>query len=142
MGSEAIEFPTSTSYTDAGNNIYTQESVMLDRYRQGIKVIFRPHGSIGKIDAFKIIDMIIQGVVLLGVASTLTTIIATNPYLASFIDLESFSQIFARYYAVAIEGKGDAVTAKTAAKAATQASQFFRTFDPQMTGETPNKSTV
>lgn len=103
MGSEAAA-DKSTTFTQVSGKVYAQKSKVLDRYRQGIKIIFRQHGSIGDLDPFKIVDAFIQGVVLLGVATNLTTLIANNtiPGLDWMLGLEDFAAIFSRYYATPV----------------------------------------
>ena len=77
MGSEAAD-RQSPVFNQTSGNVYVQTEEVMDRYRHGVKVIFRQHGSIGDLDPFAIINAIIQGVVLLGVATTLTTMVAND----------------------------------------------------------------
>ena len=70
------------------------------RYRHGIKVLFQPHGQLGQgyiahelckcvtqcrvaVSIVKITETILQGVVLFGMATTITTFIAS--YLAGYV---------------------------------------------------------
>jgi len=83
------------------------------------------------VDAFKIMDSIIQGLVLLTLASTVTTLIATNGIPGLW--LEDFAKIFYQYTASEVDDHK--VPSRAAAVYAAKASQFFRTFDPSMTGQ-------
>jgi len=55
MGSEAVDFPTAPTFSQDSGSLYTQEGEVLDRYRQGIKIIFRQHGTIGVFSFFKVV---------------------------------------------------------------------------------------
>merc|ERR1712086_189987 len=81
--------PTSTP----GYDIY--ETNYIDRYRHGIKVLFQPHGQLGQVSMVKITETILQGVVLFGMATTITTFIAS--YLGGYVFAGSFSKIFRNY---------------------------------------------
>jgi hypothetical protein len=123
LGSENIDFTQTQTFTQQTANVYTQEGVFLDRYRQGIKIISRTHGSIGQFDMFSIVNAIIQGLVLQHVA--------TNG-IPGMTKLTTFAQIFGRFAAAPVDDH--IVTTKTAAQAAVKCSQFFRAFDPSMSG--------
>jgi hypothetical protein len=138
LGSDTAEYTTPSSFSgpftlntgcnsttcgDPGGNVYTQTATFVDRYRQGIKIIFRPHGTIGQVWYIKIIDVIIQGIVLLAVSTQITK------YIAMYA-CGTKSSIFSRYQSTPVNP--DHVISRTAAMSAQKASQFFQTFNKQL----------
>jgi len=77
MGSEAAD-RQSPVFNQTSGNVYVQTEEVMDRYRHGVKVIFRQHGRIGEVNPSAIINAFIQGVVLLGVATQFSTMVANN----------------------------------------------------------------
>jgi len=127
MGSESADFESPIRYTQGTGKMYTYNTVLVDRYRQGIKVIFSPHGSIGEVDTYAVINALLNGVVMLGIATSITTLVAK--YCSP---CGGFMGVFKNFQDV--ECRPDHVIARTAAHASAQASNFIRAFDKGCTG--------
>ena len=133
LGSESAEYTTPSNYVQrTGSNIYDYETQLIDRYRQGIKVVFSPHGSIGQIDWYLILNQLLNGVVLLGVATKIVTFMAKY-MLCCLPGFEGFGAIFQRYQDT--ECRPNLVICRSASVAAATCAQFKRTFDPENTGK-------
>jgi len=127
VGSESADFESPIRYTQGTGKMYTYNTVVVDRYRQGIKVIFSPHGSMGEVDVYAVINALLNGVVMLGVATSITTLVAK--YCSP---CGGFMGVFRNFQDV--ECRPDHVIARTAAHASAQASNFIRAFDKGCTG--------
>jgi len=133
LGSETAEYTTPSNYVQrAGSNMYDYETQLIDRYRQGIKVSFSPHGSIGQVDWYLIFNQLINGVVLIGVATKIVTFIAKY-MMCCLPGFEGFGAIFKRYQDA--ECRPNMVICRSATVAAATCSQFRRSFDPENTGK-------
>jgi len=128
MGSESVSFPNGISYNQrAGTNSYDYDTTVVDRYRQGIQVVFMPHGSIGEIDSNAILTAVLNGVVLMGMATTITTLVGKHIY-----KCDGFGSIFKKYQDTECDPLK--TLARSAAAAAFRVAQFDATLDPDRTG--------
>lgn len=137
MGYDIHDTPTLPSLTSQGgaySNLSSKvyEGVVIDRYRQGIKIAFSASGEFGHFDFQNFVNVFTQALVLLSASTTITmTLVMLAPYISERIfgsDGKLFYQAqnqtldpeFQRYY--------------TAVRAATQAGNFIQTFDHNITG--------
>ena len=147
MGSEAVDFPTSPTFSQDSGSLYTQEGEILDRYRQGIKIIFRQHGTIGVFSFFRVVDSLVQAIVLFSLVTRICTILASEGIpdciwqsfptscrapSGYFERLRHFASVFKRYQSTPVDA--EYATVRTAANAASRASVFFKTYDPALSG--------
>jgi len=129
MGSESVSFPNGIRYVQrAGTRKYDYDTTVVDRYRQGIQIMFMPHGSVGEIDGNAILTAILNGVVLMGLATTITTLVGKHVY-----PCDGFGSIFKKYQDT--ECHPEKALARSAAAAAFRVAQFDATLDPDCTGE-------
>jgi len=126
VGSESVDFQQPITYNSDSTGMHAYETQVVDRYRQGIKVVLKPHGSLGEVDYFAVINALLNGVVMMGMATTITVTVA------KYFMCGGFSGIYRNYQDVEVKPK--LVIARTAANAAAQASLFMRAFDRGGTG--------
>jgi len=107
--------------------IYMGVGTTKDVYRQGVNMVYKSHGEIGSFDFFDFINTFTNALVLLGAATTITTLVAVNTGI-----IGQDGAILSNYtYTLCTP---EEVYARTCAQAASQAGTFMRNFDPHRRG--------
>jgi len=107
--------------------IYMGAGSTKDVYRQGVYMVYKSHGEIGRFDFFDFINTFTNALVLLGAATTITTLVAVNTGI-----IGQDGAILSNYtYTMCTPAE---VYARTCAQAASQAGTFIRNFDPHRRG--------
>lgn len=105
-------------YTGTGANVLA--GTELRRYNQGLKIAFMPHGNVAFINPTYMVQIMVQAIVLLGVASQVVQ------YVAMYC-LGDDSKIFTKYQDTHMSPQE--VVVRTAALAAKHAEQFLTSMD-------------